>query len=110
MKNKLWIFSLLVVSLLVLTACTTSTNNATGNVVKEETVKETGEIKEFITAREKMFEIFDGGDRLRIFRTNEFKEHDIIHEISILLNAYKVPFFTYDFSGLRGTVKLTNFL
>jgi hypothetical protein len=70
----------------------------------------TGEIKAFINARERMFEIFDGGDRLRIFRTNDFASIDIIHEFSILLNAYKIPLFTYDFSGLKGTVKLTNFM
>ncbi len=69
-----------------------------------------GETKSFIAARERMFKIFDGGDRLRIFRAGDFETEDIIHEISILLNAYKTPFFTYDFSGLRGMVKLTNFI
>jgi len=70
----------------------------------------TGEIKDFLHAREKMFEIFDGGDRFRIFRKNDFAVADILHELGILLNAYKIPFFTYDFSGLKGTVKLTNFM
>jgi len=70
----------------------------------------TGEIKNFLTVREKMFEIFDGGDRLRIFRTADFQTTDILHELGILLNAYKIPFFTYDFSSLRGVVKLTNFM
>lgn len=69
-----------------------------------------GEIKKFLQAREKMFAIFDGGDRLRIFRKNDFAMEDISHEIGILLSAYKIPFFTFDFSGLRGTVKLTNFM
>lgn len=70
----------------------------------------TGEIKGFLEAREKMFEIFDGGDRLRIFHKSDFAINDILHEMGILLNAYKVPLFTYDFSGLKGTVKLTNFM
>jgi hypothetical protein len=70
----------------------------------------TGEIKDFLHVREKMFEIFDGGDRLRIFRKSDFALVDILHELGILLNAYKIPFFTYDFSGLKGTVKLTNFM
>jgi hypothetical protein len=69
-----------------------------------------GETKSFLQAREKMFEIFDGGDRLRIFRKNDFVMSDIMHEIGILLSTYKIPFFTFDFSGLRGTVKLTNFM
>ena len=69
-----------------------------------------GEVKEFLHAREKMFEIMDGGDRLRIFRASDFRTQDIIHELGILLNAYKLPFFTYDFSGLKGIIKLTNFM
>ncbi len=68
------------------------------------------DIKEFLHIREKMFEIFDGGDRLRIFRKSDFAMTDIMHELGIILNGYKVPFFTYDFSGLKGTVKLTNFM
>jgi hypothetical protein len=60
--------------------------------------------------REKMFEIFDGGDRLRIFRSSSFKPSDILHEWSVILGTFKIPFFTYDFSGLRGMVKLTNFM
>jgi hypothetical protein len=69
-----------------------------------------GDIKKFISIREKLFDIFDGGDRLRIFRSTEFVPEDIMHEWSIILSAYKVPFFTYDFSGLKGMVKLTNFI
>jgi hypothetical protein len=70
----------------------------------------TSEIKGFLEARERMFEIFDGGDRLRIFHKSDFAVTDILHELGIILNAYKIPFFTYDFSGLKGTVKLTNFM
>jgi hypothetical protein len=68
------------------------------------------EIKNFLEVREKMFETFDGGDRLRIFHKSDFSANDIMHELGILLNAYKIPLFTYDFSGLKGTVKLTNFM
>lgn len=69
-----------------------------------------GELKEFITVREKLFEVFDGCDRLRIFRSHDFKDEEITREFSILLSTFKIPFFTYDFSQLRGTVKLTNFM
>jgi hypothetical protein len=69
-----------------------------------------GEIKQFIFAREKLFDIFDGGDRLRIFRSTEFNNIDIVREISIMLNSFKIPFFTYDFSGLRGVIRLTNYI
>ncbi len=68
------------------------------------------ETKEFIYTREKMFEIFDGGDRLRIFRTAEFNTKDIIHEFSHIISSYKIPFFTYDFSGMRGMIRLTNYI
>ena len=69
-----------------------------------------GELKGFIYTREKMFEIFDGGDRLRIFRSAEFNTKDIIHEWNHILSSYKIPFFTYDFSGMQGMTKLTNYL
>jgi hypothetical protein len=69
-----------------------------------------GEMKSFLQYREKMFESFDGGDRFRIFRSSNFSSSDIIHELGILLNAYRIPLFTYDFSSLRGTIKLTSFI
>ncbi|MGV8150202.1 MAG: hypothetical protein ACP5NV_00565 [Candidatus Woesearchaeota archaeon] len=69
-----------------------------------------GEIKNFMIARERLFEIFDGCDRLRIFRAQEFKEEDILKEFLFILNNYKIPFFAYDFSQLRGMIKLTNFM
>jgi hypothetical protein len=69
-----------------------------------------GEIKHFLSAKEKMFDVFDGGDRMRIFRTSDFKPEDIIHEFSTILSSFKIPYFTYDFSTLRGMVKLTNFM
>lgn len=69
-----------------------------------------GEIKEFLFAREKLFEVFDGGDRLRIFRSSEYSNVDIVREISIMLNSFKIPLFTYDFSGLKGIIKLTNYM
>jgi len=69
-----------------------------------------GEMKKFLSVREKMFEIFDGGDRLRIFRNMDFEVSDILHEWNVIMSSYKIPFFTYDFSGLKGMVKLTNFI
>lgn len=71
---------------------------------------QSGDIKDFIIAREKLFEIFEGCDRLRIFRSHESSTQEIFREFSFILNTYKIPFFTYDFSQLRGTIKLTNFM
>lgn len=71
---------------------------------------QSGEIKDFIIAREKLFEIFDGCDRLRIFRSHESSTQEILREFNFILNTYKIPLFTYDFSQLIGIVKLTNFM
>lgn len=69
-----------------------------------------GETKDFIVAREKLLGIFEGCDRLRIFRSNEPKPADVVREFTFLLNTYKVPLYTYDFSQIKGTIKLTNFI
>src|SRR3989339_884929 len=78
------------------------------NIRKIEDYSE-NEIKEFILTREKIFEIYDGCDRLRIFRTQDFKPEDIVRETALMFNTYKIPFFTYDFSSIKGVIKLTNY-
>ncbi|MEM4711233.1 MAG: hypothetical protein QXL18_04780, partial [Candidatus Woesearchaeota archaeon] len=82
---------------------------------KKTTVKElndyiSGEIKDFINVREELFELFDGCDRLRIFRSQDVTEQELIKEIIYVMNNFKIPFFTYDFSQLRGVVRLTDFI
>ena len=68
------------------------------------------ELKNLLIEKEKIFEVFDGGDRIRFFRTGQITPQDIEREISILLNTYKLPFFCYDFGGVHGNLKLTNFI
>ncbi|MEM4710906.1 MAG: hypothetical protein QXL18_03100, partial [Candidatus Woesearchaeota archaeon] len=66
--------------------------------------------KDFINVREELFELFDGCDRLRIFRSQDVTEQELVKEIIYVMNNFKIPFFTYDFSQLRGVVRLTDFI
>ena len=70
----------------------------------------TDEMKTFITTREKTFKIFDGGDRIRFFRSGDFKPEDITHELAYILNSFELPFFCYDFTERKGNVSLMNFM
>ncbi len=69
-----------------------------------------GKLKEFILFREKLFKIFTGGDRIRLFRKGSPDPREIMREITFVLSSYDIPFFTYDFRGMSGDVKLTSFL
>ena len=68
------------------------------------------ETKKFMTKRKKLFSIFEGGDRLRLYRETPKEVSDIIHEINFITNTYRIPLFCYDFSQKKEKeVKLTNF-
>jgi len=69
------------------------------------------EIKEYLQARAKVFKIFDGGDRVRLYRTGRFLPEDIIRELNIILNSYQLPFICYNFGKLKGgNLKITEFM
>lgn len=69
------------------------------------------EVKEMLEEKEKIFEIFDGGDRLRIKRSGDINANDICREFGIIINTYKIPFFCYDFDVIKsGNLKLTSFI
>ncbi|MBN2053068.1 hypothetical protein JW756_06190 [Candidatus Woesearchaeota archaeon] len=68
------------------------------------------EINDFINTREALCKIFEGGDRIRFFRSGEFTPDDIIHELAFLMNTYDLPLITYDFKERRGDAKLTSFM
>lgn len=68
------------------------------------------ETKETLLPKEKIFELFDGGDRIRFFRNGDIRPKDIEREISIILNTWRLPFFCYDFGGIHGNLKLTTFI
>jgi hypothetical protein len=69
------------------------------------------EIKKLIFEKEELFNLFDGGDRLRFYRTGEFAPKDIVREINVILNTYRIPFFCYDFGEIKGAdTVLTRFM
>ncbi len=69
------------------------------------------EVKKLIFEKEKIFDMFDGGDRLRFFRGGEFEIKEVAREINIILNTYKIPFFCYDFGKVKGTdLSLSSFM
>ncbi|MFH1649983.1 MAG: hypothetical protein ABIA93_05520 [Candidatus Woesearchaeota archaeon] len=63
----------------------------------------------YLRARESAFQHFDGGDRVRIFRQGFRHPEDVVREMGILL-TYALPFITYDFSTMRGTTTLEQFI
>lgn len=67
-------------------------------------------IKKEIIAREIVSQIFDGGNEITFHRLGDFDVDDIIREISVILNTYKLPVFNFDFSEIKGDLKLTSFL
>jgi hypothetical protein len=60
------------------------------------------DIKKIIFEKEKIFNIFDGGDRLRFYRGGIINEKEIIRELIIIMNSFKIPFFCYDFGQIKG--------
>lgn len=63
---------------------------------------------EHLCRREELCKEFDV-DRIRVFRSGDARASDILRELSFLLNTYALPYITYDFSKLRGDLKLTEF-
>jgi hypothetical protein len=68
------------------------------------------EMRAFLRIREKLFRIFEGGDRIRFFRDDNFQPEDLLHEFSFILNSFEIPFFCYDFKKRKGETKLTHYL
>ena len=66
-------------------------------------------IKKFLRTREELLESFDGGDRVRFFRTGNFESKDILQEIILIMNSYRIPYFCFDFTRMRGNIKLTQY-
>ena len=69
------------------------------------------ELKEVLTGKENIFDVFSGGDRARFFRTGEINADDICRELNVIMTSYRLPLFCYDFGEAGGTnVKLTSFI
>ena len=67
-------------------------------------------IKKEIIERESLTELFNGGNDITFHRNGSFSSEDILIEISIIINTYKLPLFSYNFENLKGDMKITSFL
>lgn len=67
-------------------------------------------IKKEIVEKESVTQMFDGGNDVTFHRTGIFEAEDILREISIIMNAYKLPLFSYRFGGMKGDMKITSYL
>lgn len=67
-------------------------------------------LKKEMIAREIVSSIFDGGNDVNFFRTGTFNADDVIREINVILNTYKIPLFSYDFEKIKTDLKLSDFL
>lgn len=55
-----------------------------------------------ISVYEKAASVFDGGSEVRFNRTGNIDPLDIVREINVVMNTYRVPFFCYNFSQQLG--------
>ncbi|MFW6449676.1 MAG: hypothetical protein ACOCZ6_01365 [Nanoarchaeota archaeon] len=69
-----------------------------------------GNIKEIMDNKEKIGQTFDGGDRATFARSPFGTPSEIVRELDLIVNLYKIPLFYYDLSGgRRGDLSLKHF-
>ncbi len=68
------------------------------------------ELRSYLAVRERLYAIFDGADRLRLFMAPRASREELKRMSRYLLSAYSLPSFTFDFKGKSGELKLTAFL
>jgi hypothetical protein len=66
-------------------------------------------VKKEIVEKENVTSMFDGGNDVTFHRTGMFEAEDILREISVIMNTYKMPLFSYSFGGLKGDMKITSY-
>lgn len=67
-------------------------------------------LKKEIIDREKITDLFDGGNEVTFYRVGgNFDPDKIIKEIAAIVGTYDIPLFSYDFSNVKGDMKLTSF-
>ncbi len=71
---------------------------------------QTKEMTAYLHARERLFKVFKGADRLRFFFARSIPQEEILQVARYLLRAYDLPSFTFDFHGKTGELKLSAFL
>jgi hypothetical protein len=69
------------------------------------------EFKQHLKIYERGSNIFDGGSEIRFTRVGGFEPLDVMREINIIMNAYRIPFFCYNFvQQTGGNKKLFDYL
>jgi len=67
------------------------------------------EIKKILGVREAICSIFDGGDRVGIYKSENINLDGAIKEIVFILKNYKIPLLSYNFKSIKGNLKLSHF-
>ncbi len=68
-------------------------------------------VKKLVSEKERLFEIFDGGDLITFYRKGKASPDEVIREILFVLNTFRLPFFRYDFRAAQDVHKsLTKFI
>lgn len=67
-------------------------------------------MRKFLLARERLFKVFNGNDRLRIFRSTPVDPDDVLQEIRFLSSTYALPLLTYDFAKRKTYLTLDQFI
>jgi hypothetical protein len=66
--------------------------------------------KKEINEKETVTLMFDGGNDVTFHRGGDFSSEDVVREISVIINTYKMPLFSYNFRNIRGDMKITSYI
>ncbi len=67
-------------------------------------------MKKEIVERENITSMFDGGNDVTFHKNGVFTSEDALREISVVMNTYKMPMFSYSFGTMKGDMKITSYL
>ena len=68
------------------------------------------EVKKILFEKEMSFQIFDGGNEATLKHVETFDAKNIIRQVKKIISDYKIPLFNFDFSNIKGNLKLTHFI
>lgn len=69
------------------------------------------DVKKMIETKEKLFNIFNGGDVISFYKAGKIDPTSIFREMSFIFTTYRLPFFRFVFSNTKETnLKLDNFM
>ena len=66
--------------------------------------------KKEIIDKEQVTSLFDGGNDITFHRGGNFNSADVVREISVIMNTYKMPLFSYNFKNIKGDSKISSYL